>query len=75
LSIIGPTVAVLAEGENTTQNQSAIIQAGTNSFNRSAEIALESSINIAPTISVNQGTRINVFVARDLSFHNALKAN
>ncbi|VAW00410.1 Inner membrane protein of type IV secretion of T-DNA complex, TonB-like, VirB10 [hydrothermal vent metagenome] len=75
LSIIGPTVAILAKNNNVSQNQQLILQSGRNSFNRSAEIALESSINIPPTISVDQGTRINVFVARDLSFYNALKAN
>ena len=72
LSVIGPTVALLVENENSSQNESQIIQAGTESFNKSAEIALENSIKIPPTVSVDQGTRINVFVARDLSFYNAL---
>ena len=73
LSVIGPTVALLVENENSSQNESQIIQAGTESFNKSAEIALENSIKIPPTVSVDQGTRINVFVARDLSFYNALR--
>lgn len=37
-------------------------------FNESAEIALENSINIRPTLYKNQGDRIKIFVARDLNF-------
>ncbi|WP_246094107.1 MULTISPECIES: type IV secretion system protein VirB10 [Mesorhizobium] len=38
------------------------------SLNRIAEEALRNSINIAPTIHVDQGSRIMVFVRRDLDF-------
>ena len=41
---------------------------GGNSFSRAAELALENSINIPPTIHVDQGKRIKVFVGRDLDF-------
>ncbi|MEM9659788.1 MAG: type IV secretion system protein VirB10 [Planctomycetota bacterium] len=37
-------------------------------FNESAEIALENSINIRPTLYKNQGDRIKIFIARDLNF-------
>jgi type IV secretory pathway VirB10-like protein len=47
-------------------------QAISDSFNRSAEIALESSINIAPTVKINQGQRVAVFVNQDISFASAL---
>ena len=35
---------------------------------RSASVALRDSINIPPTIHVDQGSRIMVFVRRDLDF-------
>jgi type IV secretion system protein VirB10 len=37
-------------------------------LNRIAEEALRDSINIPPTIHVDQGSRIMVFVRRDLDF-------
>lgn len=39
-------------------------------FSRSAEIALENSIGIKPTVNIHQGTQIKVFVGKDLSFEN-----
>jgi len=48
-------------GENLTVNTS-------DEFNKQAEIALEHSINIPPTIKINQGEKISVFVARDINF-------
>ena len=42
-------------------------------FNESAEIALENSINIRPTLYKNQGDRISVFVARDVNFRDAVE--
>lgn len=41
---------------------------GGQNFSRAAELALENSINIPPTIHVDQGKRIKVFVGRDLDF-------
>ena len=37
-------------------------------LNRAAELALQDSIQIQPTIHVDQGTRISILVARDLDF-------
>ena len=37
-------------------------------LNRAAELALQDSIRIQPTIHVDQGTRISILVARDLDF-------
>ena len=37
-------------------------------LDRAAELALQDSIRIPPTIHVDQGTRINIIVARDLDF-------
>ncbi len=43
---------------------------GGNDFSRSAEIALENSIGIQPTIHIDQGSRIKIFVGQDLDFSN-----
>ena len=53
------------QGDNST----TIIDDGS-SLNRASEIALENSINIPPTIHIDQGTPIQVFVAKDLDFRN-----
>jgi len=70
-SIIGTGIVVAADSEGNSQNQSQIIQDGGDSFQKSAEIALENSINIPPTIHVDQGEKINIFVAKDLNFKTA----
>lgn len=67
LSILGGATAALGsdgDGDGTDR----IVLGTADSFNRSAEIALENSINIPPTIFVDQGEPIQVFVARDLDF-------
>jgi type IV secretion system protein VirB10 len=65
LSIIGG----VTQAEMSNDNQS---QAVANSFNKSAEIALDSSINIAATVKLNQGKRIAIFVNQDLNFKHAM---
>lgn len=40
----------------------------TDAANGIAEKALDATINIRPTLTLNQGTRLNVMVARDLDF-------
>lgn len=37
-------------------------------FSKAAEIALQNSVAIPPTVNIDQGTRINVFVGKDLDF-------
>lgn len=66
LSIIG--------GFTQPDGDSQQSQAIADSFNKSAEIALNSSINIKPTVKLNQGQRIAVFVNQDISFEAALKS-
>lgn len=48
--------------------QRTVIQSRPRGLNRAAELALQDSIRIPPTIHVDQGTRINIIVARDLDF-------
>ena len=65
---LSPLIALVTNESNQSDQTQEIIEEGRQSFNRSAEIALENSINIPPTIRVPQGTEITIFVNRDLSF-------
>jgi len=65
LSLIGG----FAQQESENDNQRAVLA---ESFSESAAVALENSINIPPTIHINQGEKINVFVAKDLNFKPAV---
>lgn len=68
LSVIDDTAAYIANGRNsggTTVNYGA----GTSdAASQLADRVLESTINIPPTLTKNQGDRINIFIARDLYF-------
>jgi len=67
LSMINAGIEI---GVNTLDNDDAAtvaVESGSD-FSRSAEIALENSIGIKPTVNVHQGTQIKVFVGKDLSF-------
>ena len=66
LSLIdaGGQVAVQSANRNNTN---IALNTG-NGLSRASEIALENSINIPPTIHVDQGERIKVFVGQDLDF-------
>lgn len=65
---ISPLIALLTEEDNQTAQRQEILSEGRQGFSRAAEIALEDSINIPPTIRIPQGTEITIFVNRDLSF-------
>ncbi|RWC25261.1 MAG: TrbI/VirB10 family protein [Mesorhizobium sp.] len=65
----GQTVTIQTQPNQYMQNARQIgAQQVSQSLNRIAEEALRNSINIAPTIHVDQGARIMVFVRRDLDF-------
>jgi hypothetical protein len=62
---------VTARGTGTSvglQAQTQAQQTASQTFSDLANQALKDSINIPPTINVDQGTRIIVFVKRDLDF-------
>jgi len=67
LSLIdsGLKAGVQSLDENSAAN--IALESG-DDFSNAAEIALENSIAIPPTIHVDQGTRINVFVGKDIDF-------
>ncbi|MER8759496.1 type IV secretion system protein VirB10 [Mesorhizobium sp. M0976] len=65
----GQTVTIQTQPNQYLQSARQIgAQQVSQSLNRIAEEALRNSINIAPTIHVDQGSRIMVFVRRDLDF-------
>jgi len=72
LSVIGPVVALLVdEAVGGTNDQTQDIIDGTEqSFTQAATIALENSIDRPPTVHVDQGKEITIFVNRDISFHD-----
>lgn len=49
------------------------IHAISDSFAKSSEIILNRTIDIPPTIHINQGERINIFVNKDLDFKEAME--
>ncbi|MGX5832066.1 type IV secretion system protein VirB10 [Mesorhizobium sp. 43Arga] len=65
----GQTVTIQTQPNQYMQSARQIgAQQVSQSLNRIAEEALRNSINIPPTIHVDQGSRIIVFVRRDLDF-------
>ncbi len=66
LSLIDAGVRAWVE---TLDEDTATVALSTGSdFSRNSEIALKNSIEIQPTINIDQGERIKVFVGRDLDF-------
>lgn len=67
LSMIDAGLQIGVNAMDDTDTATIALQAGRD-FSRSSEIALENSIAIPPTIHVDQGKRIKVFVGKDLDF-------
>jgi type IV secretion system protein VirB10 len=69
LSIMGAFVANSGvNGQDQYNSQAQYRMAIAGSFQQAAGQTLEQDMMIRPTLQVNQGTRINVFVAHDLDF-------
>lgn len=69
LSLIDSALGALVDTVSDNDSSSISLDGG-NDFSRSAEIALENSIGIQPTIHIDQGSRIKIFVGQDLDFSN-----
>lgn len=60
---------------STTRSSSATNEAGVRAvdlFGSAAENLIDGALNINPTITISQGTRVNIFVNRDLIFPGEL---
>ncbi len=68
--LLSITDGALAAAVNAIDNDdaSSVSVSGSSDFSRSSEIALENSINIKPTIHIDQGERIKIFLGKDLDF-------
>lgn len=74
LSIIGAGTANTDVSPTDGYNSaSAYRMALAQSFQQSASQSVQQNANISPTMYLHQGANINVFVAHDLSFYQALK--
>lgn len=73
LSILGAGAAnVGVNGSDQYNSASEYRSAIAQSLSDSASASLQNSINNSPTLHIEQGAAINVFVARDLSFYDVL---
>lgn len=78
LSVMGAYTAMGGVGnQNEFNSASQYRMAVSNSFQQASGQTLEGAVNIRPTLSINQGAEINIFVAHDLDFHSvgAVRAN
>ncbi len=74
LSLIGAASANWNVGSNESDNASQRYRTAlSHSFQSSAGRALNHDFSIKPTLHVNQGSQITVFVARDLDFYSTEK--
>jgi type IV secretion system protein VirB10 len=74
LSIIGVGAANVGVSPTDQENSaSAYRTAVANSFSQSANQALQQDSKIPPTLTINQGKPIIVFVAKDINFQNAMQ--
>ena len=74
LSVLGLYAAT--GGVNTQDQMNSISQyrqALSASFQNAAQQTLQKDMQIAPTLHIHQGSNINIFVSRDLSFHGVYK--
>lgn len=67
LSMIDASLKIGVEAMDDSGSATVALEAG-DDFSRASEIALENSIAIPPTIHIDQGTKIKVFVGKDLDF-------
>lgn len=67
LSIIDGGIAAGVSAASNEHSTNVAVSTG-NGFSNAADIALKNSIDIKPRITINQGTKIKVFLKQDLDF-------
>tara|TARA_R110001592_G_scaffold31482_2_gene110980 strand:- start:8293 stop:9447 length:1155 start_codon:yes stop_codon:yes gene_type:complete len=67
LSLIDTGLQIGVNAVDDEDQATVALETGSD-FSHSAEIALENTIGIPPTVHVHQGSRIKVFVGKDLDF-------
>lgn len=73
-SVLGAAVSTAGVGPGDEYNSAAAYRAAVaSSFQKTAGETLKENKNIQPTLHINQGAIINVFVARDISFYQIVK--
>ncbi|NSL19587.1 TrbI/VirB10 family protein [Tatlockia micdadei] len=71
LSVLGAYAANNGvNGQDEFNSRSQYRMAIASSFQQASNQALQERYNIKPTLQINQGTQINVFVAHDLDFYS-----
>ena len=73
-SVLSATTATLGVNQAEDFNSASAYRIGVaNSFQESARDNLQQTRRIQPTLHIDQGANINVFVARDLNFFNVAR--
>lgn len=73
-SVLGATTATLGVNQTEEFNSASAYRMGlANSLQDSARDSLQQTKRIQPTLHIDQGAAINVFVARDLNFFNVAR--
>ena len=67
LSLLDGGLAIAAARAQQS-DAATVVNAGGQDLQNAAELALQNSVNIAPTVEVARGTAVQVFVAQDLDF-------
>ena len=70
LSILDGGLDIAIEMARRQGDDNTMVIQNDSGLSRAGEIALQDSIQIQPTIHVDQGTRISILVARDLDFRS-----
>jgi type IV secretion system protein VirB10 len=72
LSVMKDTIALaIARASPATSGSSVVVQPGQSTIQTGQDLAeqvLKQTINVKPTLYINEGTRVSIYVARDLDF-------
>ncbi len=75
LSIIDDAAAYATQQRSSSQTQTIQTDNTSDAASEMANTALESTINIPPTLTKNQGEQVGIFIARDLDFSGVYRVD